>query len=126
LLSTISGTSFNDFYTDANRLVDQTAAGTFGSSIGVNNTQVPTYVSMIGTDGSQGKSEFLNRFIDKYTKIALSQNSTSDYTHTFDSKVSGVSTLAAPIYKIPTREIYVYNGTTPLYLSDHALSNNNA
>jgi hypothetical protein len=121
LLSTITGTSFSDFYTDAKRLVDQTAVGTFSTSVGINNTQVPTYVSMIGADGSEGRREFVNKFIDKYTQLAANNGTIEQYDEWFDG-LNGVSSNSYTLRKVPTREIYIYTWSVPLVLSDVSMN----
>gem|GEM_PF-7129279 len=83
MLSTISGTDFNDFYTEATRLIDQTAQGTFGEQVAVRNTQVLTYVPLITSTSND--INFVYEFIDKYTQLATQQNQPQLYTHVFDA-----------------------------------------
>jgi hypothetical protein len=39
--------------------------------------------------------------------------------------MSGAQSLLYDLFKVPTRNIFVYTGTQPLYISAYALSNSN-
>lgn len=72
------------------------------------------------TSGTTNNSVFINRFIDKYTQLAVAANTIINYTHNF-SDLNNIQSKTYSIYKVPTRDIYVYTGTDPLVLSDDGM-----
>ena len=117
MLSTLDPADFSRFYTSATRLANQDLVSTYGNLIS-RNTQVPTYISTLGVN-SQKNSKFISQFITKYTKLVSGGGQIVNYAHSFKNLSGAQSSVQIKMLKVPTREIYVYTGTQPLFLSDY-------